>query len=290
MMRNTKIWIIAIAVLFNLALIASGREPVFNEATGDFRPNCYNFSYSVFERLPVFPEDFWLKKQLFDSQRIQADRLTSEYFLQPEIMPNWFDWANKTYGDPDRKMIGVYGASLYPSRFTVFDAVEGDRFIVSSLLHTGWGVEIYQGVVLSPVYDENVLVVEQIYPGSNVFLLPPTYPFFNSSWCQQVSFEVTVLVNGSHIVEIYETKPPEDVDSVWSERFKNRYSSGGSILGLRIPKMKIFVQPPNMPGDDIDVVEMKQELSPLLVVAPFAVGAVSVVSIVGYGLWKKHGK
>ena len=58
------------------------------------RPS-YSFSDDVFSELPIFPDDFFDIKHLYDSGKINASRLGDEY-LQPEMIPNWDFFANKT--------------------------------------------------------------------------------------------------------------------------------------------------------------------------------------------------
>lgn len=221
----------------------NAREPVYNEITRDYRPYYANFSYDVFKYLPPFPQDFWTRKDLFDTQQVQADRLTSDYYLQPEILPNWFDWCDQIYGSHDKNLTGVYGIAVYPSLFNIYNIGVNETALVSALIYTTFGVEIYQGTRLVPKYNESNLDVELISP-TDTFLLAPTYPEFDSSWCNVISFKITVLQPGNNTVEIWEEKPPEYKDSYWKEYYGIKYISGGSILGLRIPKMKIRVYGP----------------------------------------------
>ena len=232
---------ILIAVVLAQLIIASTASAIdeYNEETGDYRPK-YTFSYDVFKELPSYPMDFTLRKNLFRTQEITARQLTPAYYLQPELLPGWDDWHDKIYGT-NRSMIGTYGISMYPSRFDIVGMEVGETVNVSALLYSGFGVEIYQGALLEAVYDSTVVDVEMTDPASNVFLLPPTYPFFNASWCKVVVYQIKLLKEGSTTIDMMERKPPDDIETEYQTLYGNKYISGGSILGLRVPKVRIYI-------------------------------------------------
>lgn len=199
----------------------------------------YSFSDVVFDDLPAMPEDFWLKKQLFDTQQIQASRLTPEYYLQPELYPGWAWSANQSY-TTNNHMVGVYGINAYPSRFDIFMSKHTESFSISFLLFTGFGIEIYQGARLVPYYDAGNITITQVVPNSDTFLLTPTYPKLNSTWSRIVIYNITASIYGEKIITIMEEKPDNVTDNLWSDEF-DLYASGGSILGLVVPKVKIML-------------------------------------------------
>lgn len=242
-MKKTIIIFLVLTIGIIPSFSALAKEPVYNEITRDYRPE-YKFSYDIFKNLPSFPKEFWIRKQLFDSQQIQAERLTEEYFLQPEIIPGWDNWKDKIYGISEKNHTGVYGISIYPSKFDIFNAEIGDTFNISALLYTTFGVEIYQGAKIVTKYDETKLNVT--YQGENKnILLAPTYPEFDNNWCRKIVFQITVLDYGNHTIKIWEEKPDIDKDNEWENYYGNKYTSGGSILGMRMPKMKINVFSPS---------------------------------------------
>ena len=239
-MRKTILLLTILILLSSATALADIREPTYNPITKDYRP-LYNFSYDVFKELPSFPKDFWLKKHLFDTQQIPASRLTPEYYLQPELIPGWFNWCNETYGDNNPHMIGMYGINIYPSRFDVFNMQINDTVNISTLLYTSFGVELYQGAKIIPKYDNESIKITLLKPETNIFLLKPTYPYFDSEWCTIVEYQIQLLKPGNHTIELYEEKPPTVIDNNWKNKYRAMYTSGGSILGLQIPKMKIFI-------------------------------------------------
>jgi hypothetical protein len=233
-------YIMVCGILLLLCSSTIKAEPgAYNPATGDYRP-LYNFSYAVFQNLPKVPMDFWTRKAVFDQQEVPASHLTPEYYLQPELFPGWAVWHDKIYGE-NRTIVGVYGASMYPSRFDIFDMKPMETANVSALLYTAFGVEVYQGAELVAIYNNTTVRVRQTAPELNVFLLTPTYPKFNATWCRVVVYEITLLKEKNTTIEIMETAPPDDFNDRYNGLFGNKYISGGSILGLRVPKVKIYI-------------------------------------------------
>jgi hypothetical protein len=234
-----KLKVFVLLLLFLIPITVSAMDPVYNHDTGDYRPR-YNFTYDVFKELPKVPQDFWTKKNLLDTQQAPASRLTEEYYLQPEIIPGWIELANRTYSDVERKEIGVYGVSIYPSRFDIFGAKEGDTFNVSGILHSGWGVQLYQGLQLDFSYDKSYFNVTMVKP-EQVILLEPTYPYFHKNWSVLFLCRITVLKEGNQSIRILERTPPDETDYRWSQKYGSNYTSGGSFLGLKVPKVWIYV-------------------------------------------------
>lgn len=212
------------------------------------RPS-YNFTGDVFKELPEFPDDFWTRKEVFDTQRITADRLTPEYYLQPEILPGWDALKDRIYNDPDR-YVGTYGASMYPSLFTVSNVNTNKTFYISTILHTALGVALLQGIRLEAVYNSSALKVKG--PDESI-LLRPTYPHFDEAWSRIVIYEITLLREGNYTITIYERLPDTKNDSAWKSQYGSLYASGASVLGLQVPKLKIHINSittPSSPTSD----------------------------------------
>jgi len=183
------------------------------------------------------PQDFFTLKNQFDIQNMTATEIPKQYYLQPEFYPEWFNWSNRTYAQTNPRMIGVYGIAAYPSNFTIETHVNQPTTL-SAFLHTTWGVEIFQGATLHAVFDEKNIHLQLISP-ADTFLLYPTYPTFHQNWAIPVVYEITPLTSGNYIIEIYETTPTVTIDNTWKNQYGTNYTSGGSILGLRLPKITI---------------------------------------------------
>ena len=233
-----------IAILLLLATFTVTSEAVvIVVSASDYRPQ-YNFSDDVFKEIPVFPDDFWIKKQLFDTQQIVAEQLTPEYYLQPELYPGWDYFKNDVFNESKLHYTGTYGASVYPSRFTIQNIKVNETTRVSAVLYTAFGVELFQGLQLDILYNHSALKVAQITPQSNLCLLEPTYPYFYQNWSRIIIFEIQLLQTGNHTAEVYEKLPEETADKAWKTTYGDLYISGGSYLGLQVPKMIIYVYGP----------------------------------------------
>lgn len=226
--------VIILSLFFPMSFITKGE---------DYRPS-YNFSADVFKELPAFPIDFQAKKKLFDGQKIVAEQLTPEYYLQPEIMPGWNQWKDQIFGGDDIHWTGIYGVSIYPSRFDIFNIKINDTARVSAILSPALGVEVFQGLQLELIYNHSALSIKQISPENTSVLLEPTYPYFYKNWSQIIVFELRLLAKGDYTVLVYEELPARSLDTYWKEKYKPLYTAGGSILGMTIPKMKICVHGP----------------------------------------------
>ncbi len=232
-----------ITVLLSFILILSpcimARDSIYNEETEDYRP-VYNFSYDVFRELPKVPQDFWVKQRMMNYSEIDPSRFTEEYYLQPEMIPYWESWANRTYSDPiNRTQIGIYGLSAFPSLFTIFKPEVGDFFQISAILHVGWGINFYQGIKLVVENDETKSNVELLSDNNMIF--PPTFPYFHKNWSRIITIRITILSNESQEIVLKEDYPDEEYEEQWIEEYGEMYTSAGSILALKIPKFKVRI-------------------------------------------------
>src|SRR4030042_5262577 len=237
--RNCFIAIFLVSSLF----VASSEAIVIVVTATDYRLQ-YNFSDDVFKEIPPFPKDFWTKKALFDTQQIIAEQLTPEYYLQPELYPGWESCKNDVFNTTKLHYTGTYGASVYPSRFTIQNIKVNESTKISALLYTAFGVELYQGLQLEILYNHSALKVTQFSPQSDLYLLEPTYPYFHQNWSRIIIFEIQLLQKGNYTIEAYERLPDEATDQAWKTTYGSQYTSGGSYLGLQIPKMRIYVYGP----------------------------------------------
>lgn len=200
----------------------------------------YSFSDDVFSELPVFPEDFFDIKSLYDTQRINATRLGDEY-LQPELLTNWMFFANKTYGEGVQ--MGSYGIFCYPSHFSVGNMSKGDSIILSTLIYAMWGIHFYQGTDLIFNHTSGVNVT-LLKPTSSVILLSPTYPKFLVGWMQVLQFRVDIDKTGEHLISLFNCKPSSVVDDEFRSIYDGLYVSGMGLLSSETPCLRIHVYPP----------------------------------------------
>lgn len=226
-MKATYISIIILIILFQPMVSAE-------------RPT-YEFSDNVFSELPPFPEDFFEIKTLLSQQRITAWQFGEEY-LQPELLPGWTYWSNKTYTQ-NRSQYGSYGIFIYPSLFQAYNVEEGDSFSISFLIYANWGITKYQGCSIYFNHSKNVRVM-LANPTNPDFLLSPTYPVFKLGWMQKVKIDIDVFKTGNYTIEIMEGKPCDCIEPQWIKKYGTNYTSGNSILTQKIPRCRIKIYPP----------------------------------------------
>lgn len=200
----------------------------------------YSFSDDVFSMLPVFPDDFYDIKSLYTSSRINATRLDDSY-LQPEMLPNWMFFANKTYYD--NVQMGSYGIFCYPSHLSIGNISSGDSFVLSTLIYALWGIHFYQGtnIIFNHSSDVNVTLLE---PSSPVMLFSPTYPRFLPGWMQVLCFRVDIGVEGEHFVDVFNSKPSSIVNDEFKSLYGDKYVSGMGLLSLSTPCLRVDIYPP----------------------------------------------
>lgn len=205
----------------------------FNDETNDYRPK-YNFSYDVFDNLFYFPEDFFDIKLLLETQQIMPSTL-SFFYYQPELIPSWEYYVEKVY--ENQKQYARYGMSVYPSRFDIFGFEKGTTTKVSTFVYSNFGVQVYQGVEIYLSYDEKKADARLLT--NSTCILSPTYPKFIRGWMQLIEIEITALEQGNLTISICEDKVsnPEYYKEIYGQ---NNFTTGGSVLGLRIPRSTIY--------------------------------------------------
>jgi len=210
----------------------------------------YNFTSSVFKNLPPMPDNLLDVANKYKYAQITARVLSEDYYLQPEFYPMWFETANKTYGVEPR-MHGVAGYSIYPSTMDVYITDKTKNVTLYAILHASWGVEVYQGVVIKPIYNKSLFNVEVVEP-ERILLLPPTYPYFENGWAKRLVLNITIKKPLYHPEEILikDDIPPEDVEKQWRQEYGLKYRSGGSILELQQPRLTIKIIPTAFPQDE----------------------------------------
>ena len=229
-----------------MLLITISANAIVNDPN---RPQ-YPFSDEVFKNLPPYPPDLPEIRHLYATQTLQDyDRLTPEYYLQPEFYPWWFGICNKTY-TRDPRIHGKFGAGFYPSK-AVITLQKGTEFTLTTLLYTSPGVECYQGTVINLSYDKNKIYVEIIepnrtevptYDGEEFFLLlKPTYPTFDKEWVKKFKIRIVALSEGNTTLIIKNEKPPKVIDDYYEDLYGTNYTSGNTFFGLTLPAFEAHI-------------------------------------------------
>jgi len=141
----------------------------YNPITDDYRPR-YNLTEQqfrdIFGDLPKFPKDLFETRNLFFNGVLKdVGRLNESYWKQPEFYAGWTDkLLYKMYVNYSTMMWTPYGVGCFPE-IVDYEVLPGSEFTVTTIVHTDFGVDSYQGMVLYyyfPKYAKNM-------KGENVF-------------------------------------------------------------------------------------------------------------------------
>ena len=141
----------------------------YNPITGDYRPK-YNLTEQqfkdIFGDLPKFPKDLFETRNLFFNGILKdISRLNESYWKQPEFYAGWTDkLLYKMYVNYSTMLWTPYGVGCFPE-IVNYEVLPGSEFTVTTIVHTDFGVDSYQGMVLYyhfPKYAKNM-------KGENVF-------------------------------------------------------------------------------------------------------------------------
>lgn len=150
------------------AVIAPGEylDPVYNDITGDYRPNYKFFTPTqykwYFSELPLFPEDFFYIAQLVYQGKItDYNRIGEEYWKQPEFYPSWFKTVvNTSYVKPE-DYIGMWtpeGYGCYPTiKEITLKNSRGKTIVVDTYLRTAFDTNSYQGIIVRPYLPDKAV-------------------------------------------------------------------------------------------------------------------------------------
>ena len=201
------------------------------------RPH-YNFSDSVFEDLPPFPDDFYQVKHLFDTQKILASQLSEDYY-QPELLPTWNTICDRIYSS--NKTYSYNGVFIYPSRFDIYNAKTNDTIILSALVYAHPGTSTYQGTQLYLVYNNKTVTAHLLT--NNIYILSPTYPKFIPGWMQLVEIKITILDDTKNTtVQVKERDPPPEINDRYRQIYgSDSYSQCTSLLSEKISRCTIYI-------------------------------------------------
>lgn len=136
-------------------------NPQKNPYTDDYRPIYANMTpeqYKVFfDELPKIPKDFYETTKLISEQKLtNFDRLGPEYWKQPEFYPGWLQSVDGMYIHNNPYEWIAHGYGCYPAAKHV-ETFPGATFESSTFFMTGYGVETYQGIILSPKFPKHAV-------------------------------------------------------------------------------------------------------------------------------------
>ncbi len=208
-----------------------------------------------FRNIPPFPEDFYRIRVLVLYSKISdLDRISEDYWKQPEFLPGFEDNAVGLIKNPQTGRWGAFGFGIYPGDTRV-TASPGGEFTVTTFVHTSWLVETYQGIRLVTEYRDTVDLPYQDLQGSSIvtqdpevvkdyfevtvspdtMLLEPSFPILEYNWIQKLKVNVKVKENtppGTYVIGINTGVPDEEFNEEMLMKYLNLYTTGGSSVGI----------------------------------------------------------
>jgi len=161
--------------------------------------------------------------------------------------------------------VGIEGYSVYPSDMVIVDAKPDTEFDVYTILYSGWYVQLYQGVKLTPAYPESGAIEDfQLFPDGTKtvtqtpsdtekyitaqfdpeeFVLEPSFPVFKSEWAKLIRMRITVnesTPKGKYVVGMDITSPSKEFNEEMQWKYKTEYKVGG--FGIGRPFFRVFIQ------------------------------------------------
>lgn len=130
----------------------------FNSVTGDYRPH-YNLTEhqfkDIFGELPKLPRDLFETRNLFFNGVLKdISRLNESYWKQPEFYAGWTEkLLYEKYVNFNVMMWTPYGVGCFPE-IVNYEVLPGSEFTVTTIFHTDFGVDSYQGMILYYYYPQ----------------------------------------------------------------------------------------------------------------------------------------
>ena len=90
---------------------------------------------------------------MYDGKITDYERLSDNYWLQPEFYPGWFPSADAAYTNNDPNMWTPEGYGCYPT-IKEIEVTRGSDIIVNTYFKTGYGTEAYQGLVVKAILPD----------------------------------------------------------------------------------------------------------------------------------------
>lgn len=191
------------------------------------RPQYEGISPEVFADLPSYPENFALmKRNFYDSQIRDFERIQDTYWKQPEWYPTWqknTGWFTRH----DFKRWGVHGYGTFPSQisYSVTNMSAGDTINIYTYLHTSYGIETWQGVKVRLIYNESLF---SIRAEPEELLLEPTFPKFYHNWTQKLLLNVIAkqkIPRGEYKIQMAMDAPTEQASDEWVWDVLDKYTN-----------------------------------------------------------------
>lgn len=209
----------------------------FSNISGKFIQDTTNISYRPKHCIEnkCIPEEVFSKLPLYRKNFTRELNSPEQNWKQPEYYE--FEEGIEYYINTPRDYLGQVGFGAYPS-YRFFNAKDGDEIKTFTYFHASWFVYNYQGIKLDIVMNDNIRNYFDVYIEPDIFLLEPTFPYFEYNWTQKITVIVKVKNNppkGNYLIGVDTSSPPSEYSQKWSENYKGRYIEAGGIVSIGKP-------------------------------------------------------
>ena len=228
-----------LALALVAALLAAGfrlEAPFTGQVTQSARDS---LAPETFENLPPFPEDFYsVLKEINSGNRLITD-VGEGYYKQPEFYPTFTQ--NIGLMKSGRQHWGVLGYGAFPSDVRVTAGRDGE-LAVTTIIHSSWLVETYQGLRMTTVLGEGLEDYFDVSIEPEAILLEPSYPRFGSNWARKITFRVRMKdpPAGDYLIGANPSAPPGEASREWASGFQGKYTEVGGF-GVGRPLFQIHL-------------------------------------------------
>ncbi len=199
----------------------------------------------AFANLPMLPNDFWEKRNSFESGDFSiAKQLDENYYLQPEFLPEFKEIGLPYWKNPDLSRWGAYGFGVYPANQN-YSIKKEEEITVFAFVHSAYYIQSFQGIKLV-VVDTNTVqenFVVEIEPEN--ILLGPTYPVIDKKWMHKVAIKIKAKEDTPariYSIGFDAIAPDAEAESKWSETQSQKYFSGAGNISINRPRLNIFLK------------------------------------------------
>ncbi|MBI4043995.1 MAG: hypothetical protein HY393_04285 [Candidatus Diapherotrites archaeon] len=199
------------------------------ELEEQWRPDrsSYGVPLQTFAMLSPLPEDFGIALYLVASGKIEdLDVFTEAYYTQPEFYPSFVSNGMVYYSNHPPDRYGALGFGFYPSP-TFARAEPGGTGIATVFLHSGFGVETWQGLHVQVEVSDELKPFFSFKSEQDAYLVCPSYPLFEPCWAQKVRIPFSVnpqTPSGTYTFSIKTRQPPQAMQEEWEKEFGERYA------------------------------------------------------------------
>ena len=187
----------------------------------------YGIPLGVFEELSRPPSDFSKLVSLMHSNSFATYTFFGEaYYLQPEFYTSFPGSALSYWKQPSTTHYGAMGYGFFPASQRI-SIKKGKTVTARFFLHTGFGVQSWQGMSVKTMNENENLQVETI-PMQQDILLGPTFPKFSREWAKAIDVKIhapNAIRPGTYYIKFFASFPSQEKSSEWKQKHKKYFDA-----------------------------------------------------------------